>query len=85
MQSTQNCRMAREMDDKTYCGFTIDNGAAHIVLNTLAQASVSLVSAYTEENRVRVIVLLDDLMSDLNVWPQIKPHVELASVTLEYR
>ena len=69
-------------DDKTYCGFTIDNGpSSHIVLNTLAQASVSLVSAYTVEDRIRVIVLLDDLMSDLNVWPQIKPHVELASVT----
>ena len=69
------------MEDTTYCSFTIDDGAAHVVLNTLAQASVQLTAAYTVENRIRVIVTLDDLMSDLNVWPQIKPHVELASVT----
>ena len=69
------------MEDTTYYSFTIDDSAAHIVLNTLAQASVQLTAAYTVENRIRVIVTLDDLMSDLNVWPQIKPHVELASVT----
>lgn len=69
------------MEDTTYCSFTIDDDEAHVVLNTLAQASVQLTAAFTVENRIRVIVPLDDLMSDLNVWPQIKPHVELASVT----
>lgn len=68
-------------NNDTYCGFTIDDGEAHTVLNILALASVQLTAAFTVENRIRVVVKLDDLMSDINVWPQIKPHVELASVT----
>lgn len=68
-------------NNDTYCGFTIDDGEAHTVLNILALASVQLVVAYPMQTRIRVVVKLDDLMSDLNVWPQIKPHVELASVT----